>query len=252
MYYDDEGCLTVLIRGALLVFCGIVGGLLFSLFAPRQLIVSPPHIDRALISQRIPATIKRSALTFNERRKQFVLFPGEIQALHRTLADSQQQLLTERAFKEQLLKQTHDNKPYIVISLADNMLSLKQRDKTLRECRVATGRQRSEMIQGHLYHFFTPRTVFSIQEKIRDPKWTMPDWAYREQGVNPPPMSERAAVPGVLGKYALRLQGGYLIHGTINDASLGKYITHGCIRMSERDLKAIFDYVPAGTKVYIY
>jgi len=242
--------LTVFVRGALLVLLGIIAGLLFSVYVPDRMTI--PKLDRAAILRRLSPEVRHYLRRSNARRKLVFLLPGEIKDLKRTLSDSQQQLLTERAFKEQLLKQSHDDKPYLVISLADNILYLKQRDKILRACRVATGRQRSEMIQGHLYHFFTPRTIFEILRKEQDPQWYMPDWAFRERGVEPPPMSERKPVLGALGKYSLQLQGGYLIHGTNNDASLGKYLTHGCIRMGANDLKAVYDFIPVGTKVYIY
>ena len=80
----------------------------------------------------------------------------------------------------------------------------------------------------------------------------MPDWAYHELGEEPPTMNERKGIPNVLGDYALYLQNGYMIHGTIQDADLGKYLTHGCVRMGRQDLKAIYDFVPIGTKVYVY
>jgi L,D-transpeptidase ErfK/SrfK len=250
MYPDEEGCLTILIRWLLLAFLGFAVGLLFSVyFADR---ITLPKLTREQIIRRIPPQTKQLLRAINTGRKRFFLLPIEIKTLQRTLEDSKQQLFTERAFKEQLIEQTHDDKPYLVISLTDNLLYLKQRDKILRTCSVATGRQRAEMIQGHVYNFFTPRTIFTIVQKIKEPLWTPPSWAFHEHGVEPPPVEERKAIPGVLGNYALQLQGSYLIHGTINSASLGKYITHGCIRVGENDLKAIYDFVPVGTRVFIY
>lgn len=42
------------------------------------------------------------------------------------------------------------------------------------------------------------------------------------------------------------------IHGTPEEAELGKPVSHGCIRMSNADLIELFDLVPAGTTVEIF
>lgn len=188
----------------------------------------------------------------NQVRQKVFLFPGEIEDLHYTLKLTNNTLLREKKFKELLIKQGQKNEPYIVVSLTENRLYLKQHDKTLRSCLVATGKQTKVVYGKHEYHFFTPREVFTIWKKEAKPLWVMPDWAYRELGKEPPIMSERQGIPKVLGDYALYLQNGYMIHGTIQDADLGKYLTHGCVRMGKQDLKAIYDFVPIGTKVYVY
>jgi lipoprotein-anchoring transpeptidase ErfK/SrfK len=41
----------------------------------------------------------------------------------------------------------------------------------------------------------------------------------------------------------------YNIHGTNNDASIGTYASHGCIRMHNYDVIPFFDMVPLGTMV---
>ncbi|WPS89184.1 L,D-transpeptidase [Brevibacillus halotolerans] len=43
----------------------------------------------------------------------------------------------------------------------------------------------------------------------------------------------------------------YGIHGTNNPASIGKYVSHGCIRMYNRDVETLAKLVPIGTPVYI-
>jgi L,D-transpeptidase YbiS len=117
---------------------------------------------------------------------------------------------------------------------------------------VATGKQEKISYGNHAYRFFTPRQIFTIWKKEEHPLWIMPDWAYHELGKEPPPMNERQGIPNVLGDYALYLQDGYMIHGTIQNADLGKYLTHGCVSMGKQDLKALYAFVPIGTKVYIY
>jgi lipoprotein-anchoring transpeptidase ErfK/SrfK len=41
------------------------------------------------------------------------------------------------------------------------------------------------------------------------------------------------------------------IHGTADDQPLGKALSHGCVRMRNRDVIELFELVPAGTPVEI-
>ena len=41
------------------------------------------------------------------------------------------------------------------------------------------------------------------------------------------------------------------IHGTNNPASIGKAASHGCIRMHNKDVEALYDMVEIGTPVHI-
>lgn len=41
------------------------------------------------------------------------------------------------------------------------------------------------------------------------------------------------------------------IHGTADEADLGRPVSHGCIRMSNADIIQLFDVVPVGTTVSI-
>lgn len=68
----------------------------------------------------------------------------------------------------------------------------------------------------------------------------------------PPLGTESRRIPGELGRYKLDLGDGYLIHGTPHQDSIGQAVTHGCIRMRDEDLAALFRSVPVGTPVYIY
>lgn len=45
--------------------------------------------------------------------------------------------------------------------------------------------------------------------------------------------------------------GGYGIHGTNNPASIGKAVSHGCVRMYNNDVIEVYDMVPIGTRVNI-
>ncbi|MCA1058203.1 L,D-transpeptidase [Rossellomorea aquimaris] len=43
----------------------------------------------------------------------------------------------------------------------------------------------------------------------------------------------------------------YGIHGTNQPSSIGRYISNGCIRMHNKQVEALFDKVPIGTKVLV-
>ncbi|MFC5406278.1 L,D-transpeptidase family protein [Cohnella soli] len=44
----------------------------------------------------------------------------------------------------------------------------------------------------------------------------------------------------------------YGIHGTNKPDSIGKHLSHGCIRMRNKDVKELFEIIPIGTVVTIY
>jgi hypothetical protein len=68
----------------------------------------------------------------------------------------------------------------------------------------------------------------------------------------PPVGSKNRAVQGELGKYKLDTGGGVLLHGTPHQSSIGKAATHGCMRLRDEDIEWLYQYVPVGTKIYIY
>ncbi|MET0399395.1 MAG: L,D-transpeptidase [Longimicrobiaceae bacterium] len=68
----------------------------------------------------------------------------------------------------------------------------------------------------------------------------------------PPPETVNRRMPGELGRYKLDMGGGYYLHGTPYQDSIGSEVTHGCIRMREADLELLYRRVPVGTPVYIY
>jgi hypothetical protein len=68
----------------------------------------------------------------------------------------------------------------------------------------------------------------------------------------PPMGSKNRKVDGELGKYRLILGEGYLLHGTPYKNSIGLASSHGCVRLRDEDIEWLYDYVPVGTKVYIY
>jgi len=68
----------------------------------------------------------------------------------------------------------------------------------------------------------------------------------------PPLVTQNRQIEGELGRYALDLGDGYLIHGTSDPKSIGRAVTHGCIRLGDDDIAWLYRNVPMGTPVHIY
>lgn len=75
------------------------------------------------------------------------------------------------------------DRPYLVVSIADNRLWYKQGDQTLFTTRVATGSGKTMVGSGtgRHYKFDTPRGRLVVERKDTDPAWVPPDWHYEEQ-----------------------------------------------------------------------
>jgi L,D-transpeptidase YbiS len=144
---------------------------------------------------------------------------------------------------------------HIVIDTAANRLLLKDGDKVVREAVVSCG---SGVVleepggKKRSWVFDTPRGEFFVKSKITNPYWVKPDWAFIEEGEAIPKELEDRIESGTLGDYALGFGQGYFIHGTLYTRLLGRNVTHGCVRVGDEDLKAVFKAVPLGAKIYIY
>jgi hypothetical protein len=57
---------------------------------------------------------------------------------------------------------------------------------------------------------------------------------------------------GTLGTRRLELGDGYGIHGTDEPESIGRSVSHGCVRMLNADIEKLYPMVAVGTPVYIY
>jgi len=68
----------------------------------------------------------------------------------------------------------------------------------------------------------------------------------------PPFGTVNRQIIGELGRFKLDLGDGYLIHGTPHKDSIGAAVTHGCIRLADRDLEFVYQNIRVGTPVYIY
>jgi hypothetical protein len=143
---------------------------------------------------------------------------------------------------------------YLVINTTDNMFYLYRNKKLIRGGHCSTGSYKMLKTEaGRSWIFKTPKGKFMIQGKRTNPAWHKPDWAFIEEGLPIPPKdSPLRWEANVLGDYAMDLGDSYMIHGTIYTRFLGMPVTHGCVRLNDDDLKAIFNTLSIGSKVYIF
>lgn len=57
---------------------------------------------------------------------------------------------------------------------------------------------------------------------------------------------------GVLGTRRLKLGDGYGLHGTNQPETIGRAVSHGCVRLRNEDIEKLYEMVPVGTPVFIY
>lgn len=118
----------------------------------------------------------------------------------------------------------------IVVSLEDRRLALVEDGQVKEAYTVAVGKDSTP----------SPTGTFTIVERVSNPTY------YHDGKVIPPgpgnPVGDR---------WMGLSKPGYGIHGTNAPKSIGKAASHGCIRMSRRDLENLFAQVRAGDTVEI-
>jgi L,D-transpeptidase ErfK/SrfK len=163
--------------------------------------------------------------------------------------------LARHAALKQKLHQLTPTGHYIVVDTAHNRLYVKRGKDTVLTAVASTG---SGTIldkpdqPGSQWVFDTPRGGFAIQSRLTNPVWVKPDWAFLEEGMSVPSNPAERVEPGILGDYALGFGKGYFIHGTLYPRLLGKNVTHGCIRLSDDDLKTVYKLAKVGTPLMIF
>ena len=85
-----------------------------------------------------------------------------------------------------------------------------------------------------------------VEGKFVRPAWQAPD----DMGGGP--VIPGGAANNPMGEAALTMRGGeYAIHGTNRPQSIGHFVSHGCIRMHNRDIVELYRMVPVGTPVIV-
>lgn len=143
---------------------------------------------------------------------------------------------------------------YIVVDSFSNRLRIYKGQELLREavCSTGSGVRLLDPRNGKEWIFDTPQGEVRIWRKRRNPVWVKPDWAFIEEGFEPPRGMRDRIDDYSLGDYALDMPDGYIIHGTIFKTLLGRRVTHGCIRLGDEDLEYAYKTVPVGARVFLF
>ncbi|MBN1384238.1 MAG: L,D-transpeptidase [Elusimicrobia bacterium] len=185
------------------------------------------------------------------KNKQFELIEKNKNLIENNINLSNDILLISREINELI-----DNQKYIIIDTKENILYIKQKGQILyrAKCSVGKGGVLRDKKTGRTWEFGTPRGIFTISKKTKDPVWIKPDWAFVEDNEEIPPIGDPSRrVEGELGKYALDMGFGYKIHGTKKEEFLGRPVSHGCIRLDTEDLEYVYNTIKLKkTKIYIY
>lgn len=121
----------------------------------------------------------------------------------------------------------------IAINLASRILTLYENGQKAAIYPVGVGTRRTP----------TPTGRFVIQNKAVNPTWVNPQNTQMRIGPGP---------NNPVGKRWMGFYGSYGIHGTNHPESVGKYVSHGCVRMKGNDIEGLFSRVTVGTPVMIY
>lgn len=120
--------------------------------------------------------------------------------------------------------------------------------------------------ERHLYYVLNDGHALRFPVGVGKAGWRWSGRAYIEgKYVKPawraPPTITRAGwgpvIPGgssrnPMGAAALTMRGGqYAIHGTNNPRSIGGFVSHGCIRMYNHDIRRLYRLVDVGTPVIV-
>lgn len=145
----------------------------------------------------------------------------------------------------------------IVVSVKDQTITVVDGGKRKAEYPIST----SKFGLGDSFRSFrTPTGAFSIERKIGD---RLPAGAvlkglhFTGEVLRPDAPGRDTIVTRVLCLRGLESRNrnaaarGIYIHGTAEERSIGKPASYGCIRMRSRDVIALFDSVPIGTRVVI-
>jgi len=90
-----------------------------------------------------------------------------------------------------------------------------------------------------------------VEGKFVKPSWSPPDDIRRDQPDLPDVIAGGAA-NNPMGAAALTMRGGdYAIHGTNRPESIGGFVSYGCIRMHNHDIRTLYSMVGIGTPVII-
>jgi L,D-transpeptidase ErfK/SrfK len=123
----------------------------------------------------------------------------------------------------------------VVISLSQRRLILYQNDEVRGEFPVAIGQDEWQ----------TPVGQFAVRDLRTDPIWRHP-------------ITQEAVGPGPSNPLGSRWVGFLVtddyhigIHGTNQENLIGEAVSHGCVRMMEKDIQSLYSHLKVGTPIEV-
>ncbi|WP_373232910.1 L,D-transpeptidase [Cohnella sp.] len=125
---------------------------------------------------------------------------------------------------------------FIVIDKSSNKLFFYEKGELIKSFSVATGKKPS----------YTPEGMFTIREKIKN----RPYYKEKIKGGDPKnPLGDRWL--GLKVTRNGKTSYAYGIHGNNNEKSIGKYVSAGCIRMHNKEVRWLYGEIKVNTPVLI-
>ncbi|ACZ18814.1 ErfK/YbiS/YcfS/YnhG family protein [Thermanaerovibrio acidaminovorans DSM 6589] len=133
---------------------------------------------------------------------------------------------------------------WIKIDKSKLRLYLMKGEEQVKSFPVAIGRGKGDVKKDRL-DLITPEGVFKVRRIVQDARNMVfdPSW-FNEPG---------EPQKGVYGSKLISFYNPWqiAIHGTNSPSSIGKRVTHGCIRMRNRDIETLVTYIGKGTRIWI-
>jgi lipoprotein-anchoring transpeptidase ErfK/SrfK len=123
----------------------------------------------------------------------------------------------------------------LVVDLSDRQVVLHINDKPQATYSIAVGKEGWE----------TPTGSFKVSRMLKDPTWQHPITGEKIPPGNRNPLGKRWIEFTAQGKLLIGF------HGTTDYSLLGEAVSHGCLRMKNADVTAIYDAVAIGTPVIV-
>lgn len=124
----------------------------------------------------------------------------------------------------------------LILRLSDRRVYLYEGEQVLASYPVAIGKSGWE----------TPQGSFQVSHKVVNPIWQNPFNGNVVQPGPSNPLGDRLIVFAPMGN-----KGFVGFHGTTNESLIGQAVSHGCVRMKNNDIRALFEKVEVGMAVIV-
>ena len=186
-----------------------------------------------LMAGRLDLSSSQASLSGRERSQQsLVVIKQSIQSP--TEPDSQTAATTIQPLESKSeIKEKTDSR--IVVNLGERRVQLYQGSQLLDSYAIAVAKPGWE----------TPTGTFQVLDMEKNPTWVHPI-----TGITVPPGSDNPLGVAWIG-FLSNEEGEIGFHGTNQEELIGEAVSHGCLRMRNQDVKALYAHIGKGTPVIV-